>query len=116
MYPTLLDLCGIKKKPKQHLDGLSFKKVLKGGEAKGKLKNRFLAWTYPHNHGSGHKPSHAIRLGNWKLIKFKVGKTFELYNLNEDLSEQKDLADKNPKKVKKLNKLLVAWLKETNAK
>ena len=34
MYPTLLDLCGIKKKPKQHLDGLSFKKVLKGKKAK----------------------------------------------------------------------------------
>ena len=60
LYPTLLELCGLPLKPQQHLDGLSLKSDLMGKTDK-KLQERFLAWTYPHNHGSGHKPSHAIR-------------------------------------------------------
>ena len=115
MYPTLLKLAGIKRKPKQHLDGISITPLLKGRSNK-KLKNRFLAWTYPHNHGSGHKPSSAIRKGNWKLIQFKVGKKYELYNLKQDISEHQDMAETKPEKVKELSTLLNNWLKETTPK
>ncbi|KGK00111.1 sulfatase [Thalassotalea sp. ND16A] len=116
MYPTLLDLAGIELKPKQHLDGMSIKTLLTGKKAAAKLKQRFLAWTYPHEHGSGHKPSSAISKDGWKLIKFKVGNPFELYNLTNDVGEQKDLAEQNPKKVKQLASLLAKWLEQTTPK
>ena len=83
------------------------------GEADKELKNRFLAWTYPHNHGSGHKPSHAIRKDGWKLIRSDQGKQFELYKLDKDIGEKKDLAEQYPEKVKALNKELLQWIKET---
>jgi arylsulfatase len=57
----------------------------------------------------------AIREGDWKLISpLKVGLfledagsgDWELYNLKEDISETTNLADKYPRKVKRLKGLL----------
>ncbi len=44
-YPTLLDLCGLPAKPKQHLDGVSLVPLLKGGQS---LDRDALYWHYPH--------------------------------------------------------------------
>lgn len=112
LYPTLLELSGQALKPEQHLDGLSMKSDIMGQTADS-LKKRALYWTYPHNHGSGHKPSHAIRKGNWKLIHFDSDNSNELYKLDDDIGEKKDLAAKNPEKVKALHKELQAWIKRT---
>jgi len=54
--------------------------------------------------------------GDWKLIKRYEGKTFELFNLKEDIGEKHELAEKMPEKVKELDALLKNWLKETGAK
>lgn len=111
-YPTLLELCEIPLKPEQHLDGVSLKKVLHG-EPDQAVEGRFLAWTYPHKHGGGHRPSHAILAGDWKLIRFDNKEPTELYNLAEDIGEKRNLAKNNPKKVKELNLLLDQWLEKT---
>jgi len=112
LYPTLLELTGQALKPKQHLDGQSLASAIKG-DSNGNLKKRALYWTYPHNHGSGHKPSHSIRKGGWKLIHFDSDDTNELYKVDSDLGEKKDLSAKNPEKVKALQKELNGWIKET---
>ncbi len=112
LYPTLLDLCGIPLKPEQHLDGKSLKRVL-AGRTDPIVENRFLAWTYPHDHGNGHKPSDAILSKDWKLIRFKNNEPTELYNLSTDLGEQKNLANQYPEKVCTMNALLDKWLSET---
>ena len=39
----------------------------------------------------------------------------ELYNVPEDISEQHNLAAKNPGKVKELHAKLIAWRKEVGA-
>ena len=67
IYPTLLELTGLPPRPDQHLDGRSLVAAIKG-EPSNELRSRFLAWHYPHPHGSGHTPSNAIRKGPWKLI------------------------------------------------
>lgn len=112
LYPTLLDLTNQALKPKQHLDGQSMKSDLLGKTAPS-LSKRALYWTYPHKHGSGHKPSHAIQKNNWKLIHFDADNTNELYNLGDDMGEKNDLSSKNPEKVKALHKELQAWIKKT---
>ncbi len=48
----------------------------------------------------------AIRRGSWKLVK--VGGRLELYNLDKDIGERKNLAKQNPEMVGELNKLLIA--------
>ena len=49
----------------------------------------------------------AVRQGDWKLVSVK-GET-ELYNLKEDISEQNNLADKNPEKVSGLKNKYENW-------
>ncbi len=112
LYPTLLELCGLDAKPEQHLDGASLAGVMRGGESPG-LDQRVIGWSYPHQHGSGHRPSNAIRHGDWKLIRFEEGKRYELYNLKDDLGETKDLAEQKVDKVRELDSILSGWLKET---
>ncbi|MFC1766869.1 sulfatase [Planctomycetota bacterium] len=112
MYPTLLELCGLPLKPEQHLDGTSLTRVLRG-ETDIAVDKRFLAWTYPHIHGSGHQPSGAILSKDWKLIRFQSDEPTELYNLATDLGEKTNLAKQHPEKVRELDMLLDEWLKQT---
>ena len=120
LYPTILDMAGLAARPEQHLDGLSLKRLLTNGTDR-KLEERFLAWTYPHRHGSGHTPSNALRRGDWKLIHRIDGDSeddnrFELYHLKDDPSERNNLADENQGKTNELSTLLSNWLVETNPK
>ena len=111
-YPTILDMADIKKMPNQHRGGISLAPVLKGEDS---LDREAIFWHYPHYHGSGHKPSAAVRAGDYKLIEFFEEEKLELYNLKDDIGERNDLAAKMPKKVAELTKLMKKWSKQTNA-
>lgn len=50
----------------------------------------------------------AIRQGFWKYIVFRNG-TRELYNLNEDISETKDVSKANPAVVNRLEQLMQSY-------
>jgi len=114
-FPTLLEMAGLPLENDHHLDGKSLKPAMLGEKSAG-LDDRFIAWTYPHKHGSGHRPSHAIRKDGWKLIRFESGLKYELYNLLEDAGESKNLAAENSEKVAELDGLLTHWIKETTPK
>lgn len=112
MYPTLLELAGLPLRPQQHIDGLSFASVLRGGAAP---QRDTLYWHYPHYHGSTWAPGSAIRQGDWKLIEFLEENKVELYDLKTDLSERNDLATERPEVVRQLRDKLNAWRTETHA-
>jgi len=117
LYPTMLELAGLELRPGQHLDGQSLVSALQG-ESNETLENRFLAWTYPHEHGSGHTPSNAIRMGDWKMVQLTDKQTknenrYELYNLKDDIGEKENLSVKHHEKVHELAKVLNEWIEET---
>ncbi len=112
VFPTILELAGLPLEKEHHLDGESMKAAMMG-EKSAVLDERFIAWTYPHRHGNGHRPSHAIRKDGWKLIRFESGLRYELYHLLEDMGETKNLAFENSKKVAEMDELLTEWLEET---
>ena len=111
-YPTILDLAGIKLKPKEHIDGVSLLPLLQGKN----IAKRSLIWHYPHYGNQGGEPSSIIRKGNWKLIHYYEDGREELYNLALDLSEKNNVAAANPKTVKLLSKELFKYLTSVNAK
>ncbi len=111
-YPTILEVAGLKARPKQHCDGVSMAPLLKGKKT---LNRPPLYWHYPHYGNQGGSPGGAIRSGPWKLIEFFEDGRAELYNLADDISEKHNLADRMPEKVKELQKKLHAWQKETGA-
>ncbi len=111
-FPTVCEAVGIGLPNDRPIDGESIMPLLKGA---GTLRRDAIFWHFPHYRG-GIVPYSIVRAGDWKLIKRYDGKTWELFNLKDDLSEKTDLADKQPDVVKRLDAKLVAWLKTANAK
>ena len=126
IFPTIIDLVG-EKTHLADLDGQSLLSHFKGIDK----QERSIFWHFPaylemYSKDRAFEDSHdkplfrttpvsVIRQGNWKLLEFfETGET-ELYNLEQDKSEKKNLANRNPKKRSELYKKLKDWQKKTNA-
>lgn len=105
-YPSFVQLAGGTMPATQTFDGVDiFNKPVK--------YDRPLFWHYPvFHHGV---PASAVRIGDWKLIYNLADRSYELYNLKNDVSETKNLATAQPGQVAKLSALLDQWLKEVKA-
>ncbi len=112
-YPTMLEMAGLDLMPEQHIDGVSMVPLLKN---KGRLKRKAIYWHYPHYHGSGNRPSGAVRAGDYKLIEWYEDNSVELYNLKSDIGEKHDLAKIMPEKAAELQAMLAKWRKQMNAR
>jgi arylsulfatase A len=110
ILPTLADLAGNSSTLPANLDGSSFRSLLVyGNEGKIIRKNDELVFHY------FGRPHSAIRIGDYKLIKFwNLNKT-ELYNLKNDFGEINDLSKTEPGIAKELEAKLMAYLKNVNA-
>ena len=113
-FPTICEAAGVSLPRDRNIDGVSLLGHLKSNGGK-KLDREAIFWHFPHYRGKI-MPYSIIRAGDWKLIKRYEGKTFELFNLKEDLSEENDLSEKMPEKVKELDTKLSNWLRTSNAK
>ncbi len=109
-YPTFVDIAGTPPPVNQVLDGVSLRPVL---EQRGALDRDAIYWHYPHYHHS--TPAGAIRAGDWKLLEFFEDGRLELYNLDDDISESRNLAESLPDKTAELREKLAAWRDELDA-
>jgi len=89
------------------LDGVSLMPLLKNPDAT--LEREALFWHYPHYHSMGAQPYSAVRAGDWKLIERHDTDALELYNLAEDIHEDRNLAASQPEKAQELHERLVTW-------
>jgi arylsulfatase len=96
LLPTLCNAAGIE--PPKDIDGVSIWPTLTG---KGEQKvHEFLYWEFPSYGGQ-----QAVRAGKWKAVRQNMSKgpsAIELYDLDTDLSEKKNIAVDNPEVVKRL--------------
>ena len=104
-FPTVLEVCGLPQPSGPTLDGLSLLPLLRGNT----LPDRALFWHFPHYNNQGGAPAAAIRRGDWKLIEWQEDDRVELFNVERDLSEQTDLAAREPQRVSQLRGELHAW-------
>lgn len=111
-YPTILDLAGAPLRPQEHADGVSLVPLLNNHP----IPERPLIWHYPHYGNQGGEPSSIIRLGEWKLIHYYEDGREELYNLKNDISETKNVAEENPELVKSLSAQLFDYLQQAGAR
>ncbi len=114
LYPTIIEMAGLKRSPDQVMDGESLAGLLGGAD---ELKRDAIYWHYPLDrpHFLGGMSAGAIRQGEFKLIEFfDTGKS-ELYNLKEDLSERNDLAKQMPEKAEELRGKLARWRADVGA-
>lgn len=111
-FPTICEATGARLPTDRAIDGESLMPLLRQS---GSLKRDAIFWHFPHYRGNI-LPYSIIRAGDWKLIKRYEGKTFELFNLKNDVREERDLSEEKPDKVRELDARLTAWLKATGAK
>jgi arylsulfatase A-like enzyme len=107
-FPTFCEAAGVRT---PQVDGISLRPLLTGG----RTSQRPLFWHYPHYSDQGGKPAGAVRLGDWKLIEFYEDSRLELFNIREDLGEQRNLIQRENARAKKLHQLLRDWRKSVNA-
>ena len=112
IYPTITDIV-TGSQPGEGIEGKSLVPLLMGA---GKFQERELYWYYPHYSPQAKQPAAAVRDGDYKLVHFYDPEQKELYNLANDIGEQKNLAEKIPEKVRQLDEKLETWLKFVKAK
>lgn len=117
IYPTVLELAGISSTSDQPIDGQSIVPVLHGQP----MEHQPIFTHFPHVFGVMCAPSTAVRMGDWKLIRFHhatqnaASDAFELFHLGMDPSEAIDLAPYYPDKVAELDRLIAEHLQATDA-
>lgn len=112
LYPTLLDLAGVSDAPRHVRDGRSLLPWLRGQKG---TERGALYWHYPHYHPGGATPYGAIRKDQFKLIEYFETGRLELFDLQNDLGETKDLAADKPALAQRLQRDLVRWRKRVDA-
>ena len=117
LYPTIFRMLNVER-PKNHIiDGVDFAKALRGEEM-----YRGPMFTHVPGHGNTPQwlpPSMSVHHEDWKLIRtFHYGDDgnheYRLYNLREDIGENKNLAAVHPEKVKALDQLIEDYIVEAN--
>ncbi len=99
VLPTALAAAGVEVKPDWQLDGVNLLPLLEGKTEK--LAARELYFRFG--------VQHAVRSGDWKLVKASEKMETMLVNLAQDSGEQKDLSAENPAKKKELQALFDKW-------
>ncbi|WP_413112364.1 sulfatase [Thaumasiovibrio sp. DFM-14] len=98
LLPTFLAAAGGDLKQHPQLDGVDLVPYVTGQNSQ--RPHQTLFWK-KENRG-------AIRDGDWKLLRYP-DRPAELYNLSEDISEQRNLAAVHPELVRELYKKLFTW-------
>jgi arylsulfatase A-like enzyme len=111
-YPSMLEIAGLHLLPEQHVDGVSIVPLLKGAE---KLEREAVYWHYPHYGNQGTTPASSMRMGDYKLIEYFEDGRLELYNLKEDIGEERNLVNDMPELVSKMHDMLAAWRRDVGA-
>ncbi len=105
IMPTLIEVAKTKYPATFHnrkkiipKEGISMVPVFKNGKGK---SHEYMYWE--------HEDNCAIRWGKWKAVKKLNEKTWELYNMDNDRTENHNVAGRNKELVKKLDKEWYQW-------
>jgi arylsulfatase A-like enzyme len=101
VLPTLCEIAQVAA-PKD-VDGISMLPTLLG-ESDSQEQHDFLYWEFFERGGK-----RAVRFGPWKAVQLNLHKkqrgSIEIYNLDDDLGEESDVADKHPELVAKAKEM-----------
>jgi arylsulfatase A-like enzyme len=99
---TIMAACGALPAPRRALDGMDIMPILTGKAAE---RERTFFWRI--QGPLDLDAQKAVRRGRWKYLS--EGDSEQLFNLESDPGEARDLAQKNPKIVSELKKALRDW-------
>ena len=91
IFATLCDLIGIEVPKRQAVDSVSFSHYMYNETKTEGLRKSLGMWSFVKHRNSFRLGQEAVRIGNMKLIHDYQNNTFELYDLENDVSESKNL-------------------------
>ncbi len=101
LLPTLCEIAGVK--VPADIDGISYLPELRG--EKKQKKHPYLYWEFPESGGQ-----QAVRMGPWKAVRTDIHKGnlgLELYNLDEDLREEHNVAADYPDLISQIESIML---------
>lgn len=115
VYPTILDLMGLKNAIPKDLDGTSYAQYFLNGKGN-TPSEQFILGAIISNNAKINTGFRGVRTKDYKLayVKKKNKGAFELYDLNADPFEMKNIYNPNNTIVNKLKPVLKHWLQKTN--
>ncbi len=113
LYPTFLEIAG-GRIAGEAWDGVSLLALLTGED---RLPERPLFWHFPAYLEADRStpgpfrttPAAAVRMGDYKLLEFFETDALELYDLQADVGEERNLVDSLPEVTARLRDAMVAW-------
>ncbi len=90
LLPTFADLANAKLPAGYQTDGVSLVEYLKGGDVP---ERDYFYWELHEQ-----QPIQATRFGDWKAVRRGIDKDIEIYNLQDDPGESKDIASQFPER------------------
>ncbi|HKI87423.1 MAG TPA: sulfatase-like hydrolase/transferase, partial [Draconibacterium sp.] len=110
-YPTLLSICGIRLKNQPIMDGKDILDLILSGETERPYPIMFESPVPKRMKKSEITDieQFAVINNQFKLISIDNGRTFQLYNLEDDFTESNDLSQKNPEIKEEMELELKKW-------
>lgn len=113
LFPTFCDLAGVKTELPAGVEGVSLRPLFADGTGNvGRPGNR-IAHHFPH-YGQG-PPQSTITADGFKLIRLYDSDQWQLFDLNQDIGEAKDLSTEQPERTAALKTQLVDYLASVGA-
>ena len=117
IFPTVCRWAGVNvsKTTGLRIDGVDITDSLIN---KGETPHRMLLFHYPHvwgPKGDGYQPHSSLRNGKWKIIYFYDSRSWELYDLESDIGESDNRADREPALLRKMKTMLIRQLENHDA-
>jgi arylsulfatase A len=112
MFSTIMNMVGFPEGIGKDKEGVDISPLIKGET----MNRGSIYWHFPHysNHGM-QSPGGAIRDGDYKLLEYFENGTVQLFNLKNDIGEQKDLSKIEIEKTKELKEKLHEWRQKVGA-
>ncbi|RMD84323.1 MAG: DUF4976 domain-containing protein, partial [Lentisphaerae bacterium] len=114
LYPTFLDVAGLPLRPRDHVDGVSFRPLLEGRDFQ---RGKPIFWHSPcaRPTSTGDYNATAVRSGNYKLIEWYDKDLVELFDIAADPGETHNLVQEKPEVAKRLLAMVHRWRSEIDA-
>jgi arylsulfatase A-like enzyme len=115
LFPTFCKLAGAPLPQKAHFDGGDVSKSFFGQNIE---RPTPLFWEFGGRKGNGKRegknlsPNVAVRDGKWKFLINDDGTGAELYDMDADQNETRNVAEQNPKIAKRLSASALQWRKQ----
>ncbi|MEO0588501.1 MAG: sulfatase-like hydrolase/transferase, partial [Planctomycetota bacterium] len=113
LYPTLCALAGVRRSLPDAIEGGDISGLFATGRGEVERPREEMVFHFPHYQAG--TPHSSIYLDDWKLTYWYEDRTSKLFDLGDDLAEQRDVSDQQARRAEQMKRMLATYLKDVDA-